>query len=50
MGMTEAVLILFIICTVGQYLVKWGAYFERKFTIVSKLNCNWLLYIEQQKI
>lgn len=38
MGMTEAVLILFIICTVGQYLVKWGAYFERKFTIVSRLN------------
>lgn len=33
--MAEAVLILFIICTIGQYLVKWGAYFEKKITIVS---------------
>ncbi|KAJ8925694.1 hypothetical protein NQ315_009541 [Exocentrus adspersus] len=37
MGMTEAVIILFIICTVGQYLVNWGAYFEKKFTIQEQL-------------
>ncbi|KAH1015555.1 hypothetical protein HUJ05_013263 [Dendroctonus ponderosae] len=33
MGMAEACLILFIIITVGQYIVNWAAYFERKFTI-----------------
>lgn len=35
MGMAEACIILFIIITIGQYIVNWAAYFEKKFTIVS---------------
>lgn len=31
--MVEACIILFIIFTIGQYLVNWAAYFERKYTI-----------------
>lgn len=35
MGMTEVLVILFIIISVGQYLVNWGAYLEKKMTLVS---------------
>lgn len=37
MGLVEMAAILFIIITIGQYLVAWAAYFEKKYTIVSKL-------------
>ncbi|CAG9766067.1 unnamed protein product [Ceutorhynchus assimilis] len=33
MGMTEVCIILFVFITVGQYLVNWAAYFEKKFTL-----------------
>uniref|UniRef100_A0A224XBK2 Putative chaperone protein dnaj n=1 Tax=Panstrongylus lignarius TaxID=156445 RepID=A0A224XBK2_9HEMI len=33
MGVAEMLSILFIIITIGQYLVAWAAYFERKYTI-----------------
>lgn len=36
MGITEVIVILFIIITIGQYLVKWGSYLEKKLTLVSK--------------
>lgn len=35
MGMTEVIVILFIIITIGQYLVNWAAYLEKKLTLVS---------------
>lgn len=35
MGLIEMAVILFIIITIGQYLVAWAAYFERKYTLVS---------------
>ncbi|KAJ8980667.1 hypothetical protein NQ317_013279 [Molorchus minor] len=37
MGLAEVVLILFVIITIGQYLVNWGAYFERKFTLQEQI-------------
>ncbi|EFA07692.1 dnaJ homolog subfamily C member 1 [Tribolium castaneum] len=33
MGMVEVCIILFVIVTIGQYLVNWASYFERKYTI-----------------
>jgi DnaJ family protein C protein 1 len=33
MGMVEVCIILFTIVTIGQYLVNWAAYLERKYTI-----------------
>lgn len=33
MGMTEVLVILFVIITIGQYLVNWGVYFEKKLTV-----------------
>lgn len=36
MGMTEVIIILFIIITIGQYLVNWGAYLEKKLALVSR--------------
>lgn len=35
MGMTEVIVILFVIISIGQYLVNWGAYLEKKLTLVS---------------
>ncbi|CAH0551286.1 unnamed protein product [Brassicogethes aeneus] len=35
MGMIEACLILFVLITIGQYLVNWTAYYEKVFTIKS---------------
>lgn len=35
MAMTEVLIILFVIITIGQYLVNWGVYFERQLTLVS---------------
>lgn len=37
MGLLEMTVILFMILTVGQYVVLWAAYAENKYTIVSKL-------------
>ncbi|KAL1137967.1 hypothetical protein AAG570_009662, partial [Ranatra chinensis] len=33
MGLIEMSIILFIIITIGQYLVAWAAYFEKKYTL-----------------
>ncbi|RZC33788.1 dnaJ -like subfamily C member 1 [Asbolus verrucosus] len=33
MGMVEVCIILFIFITIGQYLVNWASYLERKYTI-----------------
>lgn len=38
MGMLEVCIILFVILSVGQYLVNWASYLEKKYTIVS-LKC-----------
>lgn len=35
MGFAESSILLFIIITVGQYVVAWGVYFEKKYTMVS---------------
>ena len=35
MGLLELSIILFIIITIGQYLVSWAAYFEKRYTYVS---------------
>lgn len=45
--MTEVIIILFVIISVGQYLVNWGAYLEKKLTLVSRnilLNKAFTLY------
>jgi DnaJ homolog subfamily C member 1 len=34
MGLLEMAVILFMILTVGQYVVLWAAYAEKKYTIV----------------
>lgn len=38
MGLLEMSVILFIVITVGQYLVAWAAYFEKRYTYVSFLS------------
>jgi DnaJ family protein C protein 1 len=35
MGLAEMSVILFVLVTVGQYVVSWAAYFEKKYTAVS---------------
>jgi len=35
MGLAEMSVILFVLVTVGQYIVSWAAYFEKKYTAVS---------------
>lgn len=42
MGMTEVIVILFVIISIGQYLVNWGAYLEKKLTLVSYKNIDWI--------
>jgi DnaJ homolog subfamily C member 1 len=39
MGVAESSILLFIIITVCQYIVSWGVYFEKKFTMVSTWKC-----------
>ena len=34
MGLLEMSIILFIVITIGQYLVAWAAYFEKRYTYV----------------
>lgn len=34
MGLTELSIILFVIVTIGQYLVGWGSYLEKKLIVV----------------
>lgn len=36
MGLTEMCVLLFIILTVGQYIVSWAAYVEKKYTAVNE--------------
>lgn len=38
MGLMEMSIILFIIITIGQYLVAWAAYFEKKYAIEEFVN------------
>lgn len=38
MGLLEMSIILFIVITIGQYIVAWAAYFEKRYTYVSKKN------------
>lgn len=38
MGLIEMSIILFIIITIGQYLVAWAAYFEKKYAIEEFVN------------
>lgn len=35
MGVTEMLAILFVLITIGQYLIGWASYFEKKYTFVS---------------
>lgn len=45
MGLLEMSIILFCIITVGQYIVAWAAYLEKKYTLVRKyLHYLLLLY------
>jgi len=37
MGLLEMAVILFMILTVGQYIVLWAAYAEKKYTIVRNI-------------
>lgn len=37
MGLIELSIILFMIITVGQYIVAWASYFETQYTLVSKI-------------
>lgn len=37
MGLMETLATLFVVITIGQYLVAWGAYVEKKYTAVSHL-------------
>lgn len=41
MGLIEMSVILFMVITVGQYLIAWAAYFEKRYTYVS-------MYIENR--
>lgn len=36
MGLMEMSILLFVILTVGQYIVSWAVYAEKKYTAVSK--------------
>lgn len=38
MGLLEMSVILFTVITIGQYLVAWAAYFEKRYTYVSKVS------------
>lgn len=38
MGLAEMSVILFVLVTVGQYIVSWAAYLEKKYTAVSLMN------------
>jgi DnaJ family protein C protein 1 len=35
MGLAESSILLFILITIGQYVVAWGVYIEKKYTMVS---------------
>lgn len=37
MGLAEMSIILFAILTVGQYIISWAAYAEKKFTAVNNI-------------
>lgn len=38
MGLTEMIALVFVIFTIGQYIVSWAVYAEKKYTAVSALN------------
>lgn len=46
MGLTEMSVILFVLVTVGQYIVSWAAYLEKKYTAVSLLKIYILKFSE----
>ena len=37
MGLLELGIILFLLITIGQYVVAWAAYFEKRYTYVCKI-------------
>ena len=41
MGLFEMLVVLSVILTIGHYIVKWAAYLEKKFELVSR---NFLNY------
>ena len=50
MGLAEFFAVIFVITTVGQYIVMWAVYAERKFTLVRYLdNVLCLIYTELAK-
>lgn len=46
MGLAEMSIILFGILTVGQYIIAWAAYVEKKYTAVSKIFATGDLILE----
>lgn len=44
MGLFETTIILFVVITVGQYIVSWASYWEQKYTLVSNFP---LQYVER---
>ena len=38
MGLVELGIILFLLITIGQYVVAWAAYYEKRYTYVCKKN------------
>lgn len=49
MGLAEMSLILFVIVTIGQYLVAWAAYFEKKYTAEQLLEARLKKLQKKQK-
>lgn len=49
MGLAEMSVILFVLVTVGQYIVSWAAYFEKKYTAEQFLNMRLKKLQKKQK-
>lgn len=50
MGLLEMSIILFTVITVGQYLVAWAAYFEKRYTYVSIISALKIVFLSSIKI
>lgn len=46
MGLAEMSVILFVILTIGQYLVGWGSYLEKKFVAVCTFSIKHFNYFQ----
>lgn len=49
MGLVEMTVILFIIVSIGQYLIGWGSYIERKYTMEEFINSKTKRLLKKQK-